>query len=127
MALDDYKELEVVGRKSSIEDSRFTQQELPACKPILTPGWVITAFIFVGIIFIPIGLASLFASESVVEIVDRYDKDCVPSNFGDDVLAYIQSSKTNKTCIKTLTVPKKMKKPIYIYYQLDNFYQNHRR
>ena len=21
-------------------DSRFTQQELPACKPILTPGWV---------------------------------------------------------------------------------------
>ncbi|CAL5376609.1 unnamed protein product [Camellia sinensis] len=107
--------------------SRFTQQELPACKPILTPGWVITAFIFVGIIFIPIGLASLFASESVVEIVDRYDKDCVPSNFGDDVLAYIQSSKTNKTCIKTLTVPKKMKKPIYIYYQLDNFYQNHRR
>ncbi|KAI8018181.1 ALA-interacting subunit 5 [Camellia lanceoleosa] len=107
--------------------SRFTQQELPACKPILTPGWVITAFIFVGIIFIPIGLASLFASESVVEIVDRYDKDCVPSNFGNDVLAYIQSSKTNKTCIKTLTVPKKMKKPIYIYYQLDNFYQNHRR
>ncbi|CBI25649.3 unnamed protein product, partial [Vitis vinifera] len=50
-------------------NSRFTQQELPACKPILTPGWVISSFIFVGIIFIPIGLASLFASERVVEIV----------------------------------------------------------
>ncbi|RVW98350.1 ALA-interacting subunit 3 [Vitis vinifera] len=68
--------------------SRFTQQELPACKPILTPGWVISSFIFVGIIFIPIGLASLFASERV---------------------------------------PKQMKSPVYIYYQLDNFYQNHRR
>ncbi|KAF5957942.1 hypothetical protein HYC85_005167 [Camellia sinensis] len=68
--------------------SRFTQQELPACKPILTPGWVITAFVLVAIIFIPIGLASLFASEHV---------------------------------------PKQMKSPIYIYYQLDNFYQNHRR
>ncbi|XP_052200426.1 ALA-interacting subunit 5-like [Diospyros lotus] len=107
--------------------SRFTQQELPACKPILTPGWVITAFVFVGIIFIPIGLASLFASESVVEIVERYDKDCVPSSHSNDVLGFIQSSQTNKTCIKTLTVPKKMKQPIYVYYELDNFYQNHRR
>ncbi|TYG98658.1 hypothetical protein ES288_A10G134900v1 [Gossypium darwinii] len=24
-------------------------------------------------------------------------------------------------------VKKRMKKPIYVYYQLDNFYQNHRR
>ena len=26
-----------------------------------------------------------------------------------------------------LQVPKKMKQPIYVYYQLENFYQNHRR
>ncbi|GFS36168.1 ALA-interacting subunit 1 [Actinidia rufa] len=108
-------------------NSRFTQQELPACKPILTPGWVITAFIFIGIIFIPIGLASLFASENVVEIADRYDEDCVPSIYASDMLAYIRSSQTNKSCTKSLTVPKKMKNPIYVYYQLDNFYQNHRR
>lgn len=107
--------------------SRFTQQELPACKPILTPGWVMTTFIFVGVIFIPIGFASLFASERVVEIVDRYDEDCVPRNYSYNKLAYIQSSATNKTCTKRLIVPKQMKSPIYIYYQLDNFYQNHRR
>uniref|UniRef100_A0A5B6Z023 ALA-interacting subunit n=1 Tax=Davidia involucrata TaxID=16924 RepID=A0A5B6Z023_DAVIN len=107
--------------------SRFTQQELPACKPILTPGLVIMAFILIGIIFIPIGLASLFASEKVVEVVDRYDKDCVPSTYSKTPLAYIRSTKTNKTCIRSLIVPKKMSSPIYIYYQLDNFYQNHRR
>ncbi|XP_041007743.1 ALA-interacting subunit 1-like isoform X1 [Juglans microcarpa x Juglans regia] len=122
--------------------SRFTQQELPACKPILTPGWVyhlefylhinfwfqvITTFIVVGIIFIPIGFASLFASEWVVEIVDRYDGDCVPHNYTYNKLAYIQNSETNKTCMKRLIVPKQMKSPVYIYYQLDNFYQNHRR
>ncbi|KAF8389630.1 hypothetical protein HHK36_024149 [Tetracentron sinense] len=107
--------------------SRFTQQELPACKPILTPGWVITTFIFIGIVFIPIGLASLFASERVVEIVDRYDKHCVPTNYSKSMLAYIQSGETNKTCTRSLIVPKHMKSPVYVYYQLDNFYQNHRR
>ncbi|KAH7856826.1 hypothetical protein Vadar_005923 [Vaccinium darrowii] len=110
--------------------SMFTQQELPAFKPILTPGRVITLFVSIAVICIPIGLACLYASENVVEIVDRYDKDCIPSSYStntDDMISYIQSSTTNKTCIKKFTVPKKMKHPIYIYYQLDNFYQNHRR
>ncbi|XP_048134495.1 ALA-interacting subunit 3-like isoform X2 [Rhodamnia argentea] len=107
--------------------SRFTQQELPACKPILTPGWVITALILVGVIFIPIGLASLFASQRVVEIVDRYDEDCIPPSFKDRALGFIQDDNTDKTCIRKLTVPKLMKSPIYVYYQLSNFYQNHRR
>ena len=26
-----------------------------------------------------------------------------------------------------VTVPEKMKAPVYVYYELDNFYQNHRR
>ncbi|KAL8530105.1 hypothetical protein ACS0TY_007259 [Phlomoides rotata] len=105
--------------------SRFTQQELPACKPILTPGWVISILISIALVFIPIGLLSFSASESVVEVVDRYDDACAPSN-GERV-SFIQNSESNKTCIRTLLVPKKMKSPIYVYYQLDNFYQNHRR
>ncbi|KAG6779038.1 hypothetical protein POTOM_015403 [Populus tomentosa] len=68
--------------------SRFSQQELSAWKPILTPGWVISSFIVIGVVFIPIGLASLFASEHV---------------------------------------PKHMKSPVFIYYELDNYHQNHRR
>lgn len=107
--------------------SKFTQQELPACKPILTPASVILIFVAIGIVFIPIGLASLFASERVVEIVHHYDKDCIPLKYADNMLAYIQSSKTNKTCVRKLTIPKQMKSPVYIYYQLDHFYQNHRR
>ncbi|KAL4627630.1 putative ALA-interacting subunit 2 isoform X2 [Castanea sativa] len=68
--------------------NKFTQQNLPACKPVLTPTWVILTFLLIGTIFIPIGLVSLHASRSV----NRH-----------------------------------MKAPIYIYYQLDNYYQNHRR
>lgn len=105
--------------------SRFTQQELPACKPILTPRWVISAFMVVSIVFIPIGVASLFASRDVVEIVDRYDDDCIPGSKSAKI-SYIKGP-SDKTCIRTLNVSKHMKAPIYIYYQLDNFYQNHRR
>ncbi|KAL2330995.1 hypothetical protein Fmac_018576 [Flemingia macrophylla] len=105
--------------------SKFTQQELPACKPILTPRAVISAFLLVSVVFVPIGVAALIASRKVVEIVYRYESKCIPSNVTDRV-AYIQSS-ADKTCRISLDVTKHMKSPIYVYYQLDNFYQNHRR
>ncbi|GAB2286575.1 ALA-interacting subunit 1 [Dionaea muscipula] len=107
--------------------SRFTQQELPACKPILTPRWVISTFLLVSVVFIPIGVAALFASRDVVEIVDRYDDACVPAGSRSDKVKYIQSAAANKSCSRTLKVPKLMKSPVFVYYQLDNFYQNHRR
>ncbi|XAR67248.1 hypothetical protein NMG60_11001932 [Bertholletia excelsa] len=106
--------------------SRFTQQELPACKPILTPKWVVSAFMLVSIVFIPIGVASLFASRDVVEIVDRYDTECIPQANRTEKVKYIQTTENN-SCTRILKVPKHMSKPIYVYYQLDNFYQNHRR
>ncbi|KAI9116281.1 hypothetical protein K1719_012448 [Acacia pycnantha] len=106
--------------------SKFTQQELPACKPILTPRAVISSFLIVSVFFIPIGVACLLASNDVVEIIDRYDSDCIPENFKNNKVGYIQSS-VDKTCNRTLNVTKHMKSPIYVYYELDNFYQNHRR
>ncbi|ONI11825.1 hypothetical protein PRUPE_4G128200 [Prunus persica] len=106
--------------------SRFTQQELPACKPILTPRWVISAFMLVSIVFIPIGVVSLFASRDVIEIIDRYETDCIPTPSRSDKVGYIQGP-GDKKCNRTLKVTKNMKHPIYVYYQLDNFYQNHRR
>ncbi|KAK7336275.1 hypothetical protein VNO77_16811 [Canavalia gladiata] len=107
--------------------SRFTQQELPAWQPILTPGWAISIFTVIGLIFIPVGLASLFASGSVVEVPFRYDAECIPPDHRKDAVAYIKDDKSNKTCTGKLTVKNKMKAPVYVYYQLDNFYQNHRR
>lgn len=107
--------------------SRFSQQELPAWKPILTPGWVIATFTVIGIIFVPVGLASLFSSEKVEEAVFRYDDTCLSSSNAENALAYIKSDTTNKTCTTKWIVEHKMQAPIFIYYQLDNYYQNHRR
>ncbi|CAI9300244.1 unnamed protein product [Lactuca saligna] len=107
--------------------SKFSQQELPAWKPILTPGWVITTFIIIGALFIPTGLLALAASDSVVEIIDRYDEACIPDAYTQKAESYIQNPNEKKTCTRTIRVPKKMVAPIFVYYQLENFYQNHRR
>lgn len=106
---------------------QFTQQSLPACKPVLSPGWVIGIFLLMGTVFIPTGFITLRTSSNVVEIVDRYDTDCIPESFRSNKVAYMKDSSLPKNCSRFLKIEKHMKAPIYIYYQLDNFYQNHRR
>ncbi|KAK2450633.1 Putative ALA-interacting subunit 2 [Trifolium repens] len=106
---------------------QFTQQNLPACKPVLTPAAVISTFLLMGFIFIPVGLVTLRASYSVVEIVDRYDIECVPEEYRSNKVAYVKDDSVSKNCSRFLKVPKSMRAPIFIYYQLDNYYQNHRR
>jgi len=51
------------------------------------------------------------ASNSVIEVSKRYDDFCTG----------------NTTCVVTLDVTHKMSKTVYMYYRLENFYQNHRR
>ncbi|KAL1829560.1 hypothetical protein ACET3Z_007972 [Daucus carota] len=106
---------------------QFKQQNLPACKPVLTPAWVITTYFLIGVLFIPIGFISLRASMGVVEIVDRYDTECVPNSYKSDKVAYVKDMSVSKNCTRYLKVKKRMKAPIYVYYELDNYYQNHRR
>ncbi|KAJ4811381.1 LEM3 (ligand-effect modulator 3) family protein / CDC50 family protein [Rhynchospora pubera] len=106
---------------------RFKQQNLPDWRPALTPGSVITIFLVMGFFFIPMGLVCLHASESVVEIAYRYDVDCVPESYKNDKVAYIKDSSVSKNCTRRIRVDKYMKAPIFVYYELDNFYQNHRR
>lgn len=106
---------------------QFKQQNLPACKPVLTPAWVITVYFMIGVLFIPIGFISLHASMGVVEIVDRYDTECVPDSFKSNKVAYVKDISVSKNCTRYLKINKRMKAPVYIYYELDHYYQNHRR
>lgn len=91
----------------------FKQQQLPAWQPILTPLPVILTFLIVGIAFIPIGIALLLASNAVMEVTQRYDNNA--------------NCPLNGSCTVTLDVPENMNHPVYMYYRLENFYQNHRR
>jgi len=103
------------------KDSAFRQQRLKAWQPILTPKPVITAFFLVGAIFIIIGVIILTSSHAV------WEKDFI----------YYDPANTSSPCKQgegvaepdcgiSFTVDKDVPGPVYFYYRLTNFYQNHR-
>eukprot|EP00286_Rhodomonas_abbreviata_P027994 CAMPEP_0181306974 /NCGR_PEP_ID=MMETSP1101-20121128/10603_1 /TAXON_ID=46948 /ORGANISM="Rhodomonas abbreviata, Strain Caron Lab Isolate" /LENGTH=400 /DNA_ID=CAMNT_0023413101 /DNA_START=18 /DNA_END=1223 /DNA_ORIENTATION=+ len=105
-------------------ESAFKQQKLKAWQPILSPKWVIGSFLLVGAVFIPIGVAVLIASGQVLDLSLRYDEDCR------EFLNEFGSDKAPTTCQIPFDVPDNdgwETKDVFVYYQLDNFYQNHRR
>lgn len=92
-------------------DGDFQQQNLKAWQPLLTPNWVIGTFFVIAVLFIPIGILVLYLSESVVEVSQRYD----------------HNTKFNGLSVVTLNIEHDMIPPIFFYYKLTNFFQNHRR
>jgi hypothetical protein len=65
-----------------------------------------------GTLFLIFGIALYTSADSVIEIVERYDdrSDCKASG------------KNPTTCSFTIDVDDDMKEPIFVYYQLTNFF-----
>lgn len=113
------------GQSRRPDSSAFSQQTLKAWRPVLTPRSVILLFSVVGIIFIPVGAIILAASNQVVEVQGHdYSGSCCIDNC--DATKTWEHSDANP-CNITITVPKRMEPPIFFYYKLTNYYQNHRR
>eukprot|EP00744_Colponema_vietnamica_P003415 GILI01005235.1.p1 GENE.GILI01005235.1~~GILI01005235.1.p1 ORF type:complete len:392 (+),score=63.33 GILI01005235.1:47-1222(+) len=110
----------------------FKQQRLPAWQPILSPPHVAACFVLIAAIFIPIGIAVFVANDSAVDLEFTYtssDRVCTPQN-NDAIFKYVVNNVTTKMgCAFTVAfdIDKEMEAPIYMYYKLTNFYQNHRR
>lgn len=105
--------------------SAFNQQELNAWRPVLTARSVVGLFATIGVLFVPIGIVILHASDSVVEVTSGdYSGSCCVSNCGTPP-TYGQVDRN--PCNVSVTVTREMQPPIYAYYQLTNFFQNHRR
>lgn len=106
----------------------FTQQRLRAWQPILRPPYVIASFLLLTAVFIPLGVVLLLASKSVVEYELTYAGN---KNSAHDYCTMQRNESLGGAYFcegsKTFTVTKTMKPPIYVYYKLENFYQNHRR
>jgi len=113
-------------------ESDFSQQKLPAWQPILTAGTVLPAFFVIGIAFVAIGVGLLHFSNEVLEFHTDYTQ-C--KNEADVECWKVVNQSTNvenqdvKPCICNvpIKIDAKMAKPVYMYYGLTNYYQNHRR
>ena len=101
------------------KDSSFRQQTMKAYKPVPTVKSASIIFTVLGIIFIIVGAVLVGFSQEIIEYQQRYDNnsDCWKNFVVEDSV----------TCTVTFTVKTKMVQPVYFYYQLNNFYQNHRR
>ena len=96
-----------------LKNSKFKQQKLPGWRPVPTIASTTIIFICFGIIFILLGTLILIFSNQIIEIQKQYDN--------------IPQCKDSKICNITIEIEEDMDKTIMIYYQLNGFYQNHRR
>jgi hypothetical protein len=106
-------------------DDKFNQKMINIFKkgyvwrPIPTITHTVLCLLSTGIIFITLGIIILILSSKITTIIIRYD------NIEKCDLAL--KNKENNICEIKLTIDKKLEQPIFVYYQIENFYQNHRR
>lgn len=125
-------------------NTAFRQQRLKAWQPILTPKTVLPLFFCIAVVFAPIGGLLLYASNQVQELIIDYSHclnasssyENIPSKYitqhfaggavgsNDAQWRYDSSS---GSCFLQFDIPKDMPAPVYMYYKMTNFYQNHRR
>ncbi|CAG9322823.1 unnamed protein product [Blepharisma stoltei] len=98
-------------------DSDFKQQRLKAWK--LSPSSSVLGIIYLsmGVFFVTFGAVILYESNEVIEVAKRYDNlnECKAS------------WKHPSTCIIEMDISDHMESPIFIYYEIKNMYQNHRK
>ncbi|GAA5943203.1 CDC50/LEM3 family protein [Sporobolomyces koalae] len=135
-------------------NTAFKQQRLKAWQPILTPATVIPTFFLVGIIFVPLGGVLLWGSNQVKEFTIDYTQceytapnttfASIPSSdysFSVGSAANSQPAPTwqfthddaetdiarQNRCRVQFELPNELASPVFMYYKLTNYYQNHRR
>lgn len=134
-------------------NTAFKQQRLKAWQPILTPKTVLPVLFIVGLCFAPIGGLLIWGSGNVSQITLEYT-DCenadsnqltaLPkysykmrsSDSGATVSTPPQWQRKNTTesttssgvqCLIQFDLPADLEPPVFLYYRLTSFYQNHRR
>jgi len=80
----------------------------------------------IGALFIVLGFVIKAASDSVVEYSVQYDGAGAAASAAACALP-ANSSGATRACTLTIQVAVDMPAPVFVYYELDNFFQNHRR
>ncbi|XP_012692251.1 cell cycle control protein 50B [Clupea harengus] len=105
------------------DNTAFTQQRLPAWQPMLSAGIVIPGFVVIGLAFIGIGVA-LFVTSQNIQVLER-DYTGVEQNSDNDCSRCL--NRTNCVCAVQFNLAKQLEGPVFFYYGLSNYFQNHRK
>ena len=99
---------------TALKANRANQQMLPAWRPIPSLMSSMVCFNVFGVIFLAIGIAMAAMSNNIKEVSVSYSDKCdLPSDktFG-----------SYSKCTVDLELPEDIEGPIYVYYELENFY-----
>ena len=96
-----------------LKKSKFKQQKLSGWRPVPTIASTTIIFICLGVVFIILGVVILIYSHRIIEIKFQYDN--------------IPQCQDSKICNISIPIENDMSPTIMVYYELDGFYQNHRR
>ena len=108
----------------------FAQQQLPAWRPVITPAQVVLTLVCMGVAMLAVGIGCTVSTMGVVEAKAKYSHLPPPgslTDFTDEQKSrYLQE---NGGYVVDLEIPiaEDMEPPVYVYYELTNFYQNNRR
>lgn len=100
--------------KEKLEKSRFMQQNLPCWRPNPTFLTTLITFVIFGVIFLGLGVWLIFWARHIKEFGVTYHETC-------------STEKPPTKWIIDFEINDDFKAPIYVYYQIDNLFQNHRR
>ncbi|KAF8753366.1 Permeases of the major facilitator superfamily [Rhizoctonia solani] len=131
-------------------NTAFKQQRLKAWQPILTPKTVLPVLFIVGLCFAPIGGLLIWGSGNPKITIEYTGCESAGQSFtnlpkfsykmrssASDAVASTpqwRSTKVNSTltssgnqCTIAFDIPADLEPPVFLYYRLTSFYQNHRR
>jgi hypothetical protein len=102
--------------------NKFFQAKLTHMYSNQSPQVVILCLFVIAVVFIPVGAATIIASDAIIEKPVRYDDRNSCTHAQTNFTANPQGCTTNVR----LTLDKTLTPPVYIYYRLKHFNQNYR-
>ncbi|KAI9360376.1 CDC50/LEM3 family [Zopfochytrium polystomum] len=103
----------------------FKQQQLKAWQPLISPKGIIPLYFAVGVVFIPIGVWLYLASDKVKEVLVDYSSCSVNGTFNYPITNWAYNA-TSRNCTIDFKIDEDITGPVYLYYRLTAFNQNHR-
>uniref|UniRef100_A0A7S3K580 Uncharacterized protein n=1 Tax=Aureoumbra lagunensis TaxID=44058 RepID=A0A7S3K580_9STRA len=109
-------------RRPPPEES-WRQQAIPSFRPLITRDVVMLSFFVFGVISLAVGwILKSVADEQVFQKKVQYG-----GSGSGSTECNIDSANEGRVCNVTIKANHRMNSPVYVYYELENFYQNHQR